>query len=89
MAHLLRKYVIAPTNVDQYSACSQKKERKTLFIVGGDVLDAPKKTNGENKQYGGEPHSLIKPSGAYVRATGCLTPRKKQPSRSSKRLSLG
>ena len=31
-----------PTNVDHYLACSRKIERKTLFIVGGDVLDAPK-----------------------------------------------
>ena len=30
-----------PTNVDQYSACSRKIERKTLFIVGTGVLDCP------------------------------------------------
>ena len=56
MAHLLRRYVIAPTNVDQHSACSCEIVRTPLFIVGTGVLDAPKKTNGENQQYGGAPN---------------------------------
>ena len=41
-----------PTNVDQYSACSRKIERKTLFIVGTDVLGGPLKQTARTKQYG-------------------------------------
>ena len=48
MASLLRKHCPRPTNVDQYSACSRKIERKTLFIVGGDGLAAARSRSGSD-----------------------------------------
>ena len=90
VASLLRKHCPRPTSVDQYLACSQKKERKTLFIVGGDVLDAPKnKRREQNTLEANQIPPFIVGTGVLdcpfryesnffhgVRATSCLTVRK-------------